>query len=104
MTSALSDALLLDAYSAAVTSAVDRVAPAVVKIEAAVRRRGREARGGTGSGFIFATDGLILTNAHVVDSVEHLKVALPDGRELSGSTIGADADTDLAVVQVTHPH
>jgi S1-C subfamily serine protease len=103
MTSALSDALLLDAYSAAVTSAVDRVAPAVVKIEAAVRRRGREARGGTGSGFIFATDGLILTNAHVVDSVEHLKVALPDGRELSGSTIGADADTDLAVVKVSAP-
>jgi S1-C subfamily serine protease len=103
MTSALSDALLLDAYSAAVTGAVDRVAPAVVKIEAAVRRRGREARGGTGSGFIFATDGLILTNAHVVDSVEHLKVALPDGRELNGSTIGADADTDLAVVKVSAP-
>jgi S1-C subfamily serine protease len=94
---------LLDAYSEAVTAAVDRVAPAVVKIEAAVRRRGREARGGTGSGFIFATDGLILTNAHVVDSVEHLKVVLPDGRELGGSTIGADADTDLAVVKVSAP-
>jgi len=103
MTSAVSDMPLLDAYSEAVTSAVDRVAPAVVKIEAAVRRRGREARGGTGSGFIFATDGLILTNAHVVDSVEHLKVVLPDGRELDGSTIGADADTDLAVVKVSAP-
>jgi len=103
MTSAVSDMQLLDAYSEAVTAAVDRVAPAVVKIEAAVRRRGREARGGTGSGFIFATDGLILTNAHVVDSVEHLKVVLPDGRELGGSTIGADADTDLAVVKVSAP-
>src|SRR6185295_5083245 len=103
MTSAVSDMQLLDAYSEAVTAAVDRVAPAVVKIEAAVRRRGREARGGTGSGFIFATDGLILTNAHVVDSVDHLKVVLPDGRELGGSTIGADADTDLAVVKVSAP-
>jgi hypothetical protein len=82
MTSAVSDMQLLDAYSEAVTAAVDRVAPAVVKIEAAVRRRGREARGGTGSGFIFATDGLILTNAHVVDSVEHLKVVLPTAASL----------------------
>jgi len=97
----VSNAFLLDAYSEAVTGAVDRVAPAVVKIEAAVRRRGREARGGTGSGFIFAADGLVLTNAHVVDSSAHLKVVLPDGRELDGSTLGADADTDLAVVKVS---
>ncbi len=90
--SAPTDDELLDAYSQAVTGAVDRVAPAVVKVDTG--------RGG-GTGFIFAPDGLVLTNAHVVDEPQHLTVMLPDGRSRDASLIGTDADTDLAVVKIS---
>ena len=66
--SAISDDVALrDAYSAAVTGAVERAAPAVVKIDLTTRDdKGRERGAGSGSGFVFADEGLVLTNAHVV--------------------------------------
>ncbi|HYM22099.1 MAG TPA: trypsin-like peptidase domain-containing protein [Vicinamibacterales bacterium] len=82
--------VLLDAYSHAVTSAVDAVGPAVVRIEVD--------RGG-GSGVVFTPDGLILTNNHVVEKNPHLSVVLPGGRTLRADVVGRDADTDLAVVR-----
>ena len=85
------DAHLLDAYSAAVTGAVDAVGPAVVKIDG-----GR----GSGSGVLFTPDGLILTNCHVVDEARAMRVVTADGRVTPGETIGLDADTDLAVVRI----
>src|SRR5689334_10753056 len=94
---------LLDAYSSAVTRAVERAAPAVVKIEAA-NARGGQRQGGTGSGFVFAADGLVLTNAHVVAGAAELTVVLPDGRSLPGSILGRDEDTDLAVVKISAPN
>jgi S1-C subfamily serine protease len=87
----LDDADLLDAYSNAVISAVDLVGPAVVKIDLP--------RGG-GSGVIFTPDGFILTNSHVVDAADHVKVTLPDGRSMRGDLVGRDAATDLAVIRV----
>jgi S1-C subfamily serine protease len=86
------DELLLDAYSNAVISVVDAVSPAVVKIES---------RGGGGSGFVFTPDGLVLTNAHVVERARRLQIILPDGRQCEGSVIGADADTDLAILKIS---
>jgi S1-C subfamily serine protease len=84
------DVDLLDAYSSAVTHAVDLVGPAVVKIDA-----GR----GSGSGVIFTPDGLILTNCHVTDGVRHLHVVMADGRSLPADLVGDDPHTDLAVVR-----
>ncbi|MGA7932472.1 MAG: HhoA/HhoB/HtrA family serine endopeptidase [Kovacikia sp.] len=55
---------------------------------------------GTGSGFIIRPDGLILTNAHVVDGVDAVTVKLTDGRELKGKVLGTDSLTDVAVVKV----
>ena len=99
------DALAMDAYSHAVTTAVDLVGPSVVNVEA----------GGTGSGFVFAPDGLILTNSHVVSPPSSRKgrravarshrigVTLPDGRDLVADLVGDDPHTDLAVLRVSAP-
>ncbi|KGG28477.1 MULTISPECIES: trypsin-like peptidase domain-containing protein [unclassified Prochlorococcus] len=55
---------------------------------------------GQGSGVIFSAQGLVLTNAHVVEKTDQLMVGLPDGRRVPGRLVGQDAITDLAVVQL----
>lgn len=57
-------------------------------------------RRGTGSGFIISADGLILTNHHVVEGADEIKVRLTDNREFTGKVLGSDAKTDLAVVKI----
>jgi len=98
------DPLLLDAYSQAVTGVVDRVAPSV----AAVRVGNGGGEGGHGSGFVFTSDGYLLTNSHVVRAGRahatpgaHYVVGLGDGSESAAEWVGDDPDTDLAVLRIT---
>ena len=55
---------------------------------------------GTGSGFIISSDGLILTNAHVVEGADELRIRLTDNREFQGKVLGLDKKTDIAVVKI----
>ena len=94
---------LLDAYSRAVIHVVETVSPTVVNIEvprgsASGRRAPRS--GGSGSGFVFTPDGMVLTNSHVVQGALEMKVTLADGTVCSGRMIGDDPETDLAVIRI----
>ncbi|MBA2682818.1 MAG: trypsin-like peptidase domain-containing protein [Ktedonobacteraceae bacterium] len=109
------DAEALDAYSNAVTTAAERVGPAVVRIDIEGRPRrssGRPGRygppsdsgGGLGSGFIFASDGQILTNAHVVENAKRIQVTLADGRKFDAGLVGSDSNVDVAVLRIGADH
>ena len=103
-----------------IVAAVAKVGPAVVRIDASRRvkpgNRGLSpedffgiepnsgGRGGiergTGSGFVIGADGVILTNAHVVEGADTVNVTLKDGRSFQGQVLGADKVTDVAVVKI----
>ncbi|NJM64689.1 MAG: PDZ domain-containing protein [Acaryochloris sp. RU_4_1] len=107
-----------------IARAVEKVGPAVVRIDSSrtVRRRqsplfndpffreffGRDlpneprnrVERGTGSGFIINKEGLVLTNAHVVNGADKVTVVLKDGRSFEGTVMGEDSLTDVAVIKI----
>ena len=105
-----------------VADAVSQVAPAVVRIdtERTVQRQpfdptlidpllrdllgepgiGPERERGQGSGVVIDDQGLVLTNAHVVERVDAVSVTLADGDQHDGSVVGTDPVTDLALVRL----
>ncbi|MBI3048312.1 MAG: trypsin-like peptidase domain-containing protein [Acidobacteria bacterium] len=99
----------------------ERLNPTVVNIDAAARAdvrsrrrmllpdgpglfdrqpRDPEPRRGAGTGFIIDAAGFILTNHHVVDGADRILVRLADGRQLRAEAIGADPDTDIALIRI----
>ena len=107
-----SDLDALDSYSKTIIGVVQRVGPAVVQIGVRKEVATRSGYGGVipriaegaGSGVIFAPDGYILTNSHVVDGAQRITVTLADGHDLPGEVVGDDPDADTAVVRVTPPN
>jgi S1-C subfamily serine protease len=95
------DAEALDAYSRAVTSVVERLAPSVGSLRVARRVRGGRILDGGGSSVVITPDGFMLTSAHVVArTAGNGRASFVDGREVDFEVVGADALSDLAVLRV----
>jgi S1-C subfamily serine protease len=93
---AAGDLDLLDAYSRAVVGVVESVSPAVVSLTG----RGEEQKLGSGSGFIIAPDGFVLTNSHVVGGRRRLVAETSDGDRVDAEVVGDDPPTDLALLRL----
>ena len=88
-----------------IADAVEKAAPAVVYIEITGRHAGfgfmsHVGPTSSGSGFIVTEDGMVLTNAHVVENAVHVNVKLRDGRSFSGTVVDIDLENDLAAVKL----
>jgi S1-C subfamily serine protease len=99
-----------------IAEAVEKVGPAVVRINALKRVNGEvdpfrqffgeggvpeeKVQEGSGSGFILTADGQVLTNAHVVDGADEVEVKLKDGRSFQGKVVGLDTVTDIAAIKI----
>ncbi|MEO8695354.1 MAG: trypsin-like peptidase domain-containing protein [Acidimicrobiales bacterium] len=93
----------LTSTTADVRSVVEKAQASVVAIEfnTTTTVRGRTVQGsGAGTGVIISTDGLVLTNAHVVEGATNLKVTLSDGSTYNATIIGSDTTQDIALVQL----
>lgn len=98
----------------AITTAVERVAGAVVTVQTETVERvpvdfmeyfmggrsGERRNAGIGSGFVVRSDGVIVTNAHVIAGASRVSVAMRDGTTYDATVVGADESNDLAVVRI----
>ncbi len=84
----------------AVVEAAERALPSTVNIEVTVETAFGGVAEGIGSGFIFDSDGHIVTNNHVVANATGIRVALQDGTVYDAEVVGTDSDTDIAVIRI----
>lgn len=90
----------MDPFSTMIIEAVEKMKNAVVRIDVFKTIRGKLRPAGSGSGFIFSSDGLIFTNCHVVDSAEKIMITLLNENEIEATLVGKDPDTDLAILKI----
>lgn len=90
----------MDPYSQMIINAVQTVKNAVVKIDIYKTIQGKLRPAGSGSGFIFSSDGLIFTNSHVVNGAEKIMVSLLNENEIEATLVGRDPDTDIAILKI----
>jgi S1-C subfamily serine protease len=92
---------MTDTYSKTIIDAVEAVKNAVVKIERYSVVKNKETASGTGTGFIFSSDGYLFTNSHVVHNATRLKVVLYDGSSHIAQLVGEDASNDIAILKIS---
>jgi S1-C subfamily serine protease len=92
--------IVMDSFSTMVIDAVGKIKNAVVKIDVYKTMNGKLRPAGSGSGFIFSSDGLLFTNSHVVHDAEKIMVSLLNENEIEAQLIGEDPDSDLAILKI----
>jgi len=99
-----SEILTLEGFDNAISRVVKEVGPSVVNIKVVVKQEGVYGQEllaeGLGSGVIYKEDGYVVTNNHVAGNAEELTVTLSDGTEYPAELIGADENTDVAVIKI----
>ncbi len=98
------DEALLDAYSNTITGVVDSSSESVAHIRILKdvrhpRTKKMVETGGSGSGFVISSDGLIVTNNHVIEGAKKILVSFSNGSEFSAELVGADPSSDIAVLK-----
>jgi S1-C subfamily serine protease len=89
----------MDEFSKIIIGAVSKAKASVVKIDTIKIVNGKEVYAGSGSGFLFSSDGYLFTNSHVVHGGYKFKTTLFDGAQYEAILIGEDPDSDLAVLK-----
>jgi len=89
----------MDIISELITRTVDRVKDAIIKIDVFKKTKHGLRTEGSGSGFIFSSDGMAFTNSHVVHQVNKIQVTLLNGEHANAKLVGEDPDNDLAVIK-----
>lgn len=99
-----SDELILEDLNSAISEIVEKITPSVVNIRITARTQdifGQvHEQEGVGSGVIYTEDGYIITNSHVASRAENITVTLHDESEYRAELIGADENTDVAVIKI----
>jgi serine protease Do len=93
----------LEEFNSEVSALVDKIIPSVVSMDVVLNKSSINAQNarGVGTGIIYKEDGYVVTNNHVVGNANKITVTLYNGTSYNGTLVGADANTDIAVVKIS---